>query len=185
MLFSGIRKKEFNLLEIGIGGYEGQTVGGESLKMWKAYFPYAQIHGLDILDKSAAKENRITIWQGSQTDPEILHRMNSSSGGFDVIIDDGSHRNEHIIPTFQILFPLLKSGGVYFVEDTQTSYWPEYGGSPEIHDHTDLTAMGYFKNLADGLNYEEYRTADYKSSYFDKAIDSLFFWHNLIAVRKR
>lgn len=183
-LLAGMRKKKFKLLEIGIGGYEGQTAGGESLRMWKAYFPHAHIHGLDILDKSEVEENRITVWQGSQVDPAILNHIHSSSGGFDVIIDDGSHRNEHIIATFEILFPLLNSGGVYFVEDIQTSYWPEYGGKPVVHDSTSQTAMGYFKTLTDGTNHEEFRISGYTPSYMDKNIDSISFWHNLIAIRK-
>ncbi len=184
-LLSGLCSKRFNLLEIGIGGYESHTTGGESLRMWKAYFPHAQIHGLDIVEKSGVAENRIHVWQGSQVDPEILMRIHATAGGFDVMIDDGSHRSEHIIETFKILFPLLHPGGHYFVEDTQTSYWPTYGGKAVEHDPTDQTAMGYFKNLVDGLNHEEYRIPGYKPTYFDDQIDSIFFWHNLIAVRKR
>ena len=50
-------------------------------------------------------------------------------GPLDIIIDDGSHLNEHVIRTFEILFPLLNEGGIYAVEDLQTSYWPDHGGS--------------------------------------------------------
>jgi hypothetical protein len=183
LLLSGLRKRRFNLLEIGIGGYAGHTVGGESLRMWKAYFPHARIHGLDILQKPGVAQKRITVWQGSQVDPEILHRIHHSAGGFDVIIDDGSHRNEHVIGTFQFLFPLLNSGGFYFVEDVQTSYWPEYGGKAMAHDSSDQTSMGFFKNLADRLNHEEFQFDD-AGSAFDEDLDSVFFWHNLIAIRK-
>lgn len=183
-LLRHLRRRRFNLLEIGIGGYEGYTVGGESLRMWKAYFPYAQIHGLDIADRSAVKESRITPWLGSQVDAELLRRIDSHAGGFEVIIDDGSHRSEHIIRSFQILFPLLKQGGVYFVEDVQTSYWPEYGGKAAAHDSSDQTTMGFFKNLADRLNVEEYKF-DYPPSPFDGFVDSVSFWHNLIAVKKK
>lgn len=183
-LLGGLQNKRFNLLEIGIGGFEGFTVGGESLRMWKAYFPHARIHGLDIEDRSAVAENRIAVWQGSQIDPEILARIHAAAGGFDVMIDDGSHRSEHIIATFQILFPRLNRGGLYFVEDTQTSYWPEFGGKAVEHDATDQTTMGYFKRMTDRLNAAEYRF-DHTPTEFDAAIDSIFFWHNLIAIRKR
>ena len=184
-LLSGLRNRKLNMLEIGIGGYKDPHQGGESLRMWKAYFPRVNVHGLDIYDKSGMKESRIRIWQGSQIDEEILNRIvNSSSAGLDIIIDDGSHRNEHIISTFEILFPRLNKGGWYFVEDTQTSYWPEYGGKTEKHDNTESTAMGYFKNLVDGLNHEELKIPDYQPTYFDINIDSIFFWHNLIAIHK-
>src|ERR1700722_14148643 len=46
--FTPWRRREINLLEIGIGGYAREGEGGGSLQMWKAYFPHAQIFGLDI-----------------------------------------------------------------------------------------------------------------------------------------
>ena len=45
--------------------------------------------------------------------------MRESGGGFDAIIDDGSHRNSHIMKTFDALWPTLQPGGVYFMEDLQ------------------------------------------------------------------
>ena len=44
--------------------------------------------------------------------------------------------------------------------------------------------MGDFKNLVDGLNHEELKIPDYQPTYFDINIDSIFFWHNLIAIHK-
>src|SRR5882757_9979464 len=73
----------------------------------------------------------INIFKGSQVDKEFLRNVIKKIGNPDIIIDDGSHVNEHMIDTFKILFPLLKDGGVYVVEDTQTSYWPEFGGDSE------------------------------------------------------
>ena len=37
---------------------------------------------------------------------------------------------EHIRETFRILFPLLRKGGWYIIEDTQTSYWPRVRRQP-------------------------------------------------------
>jgi demethylmacrocin O-methyltransferase len=36
------------MLEIGVGGYDS-PISGESLRMWKTYFPFAKIFALDIL----------------------------------------------------------------------------------------------------------------------------------------
>lgn len=184
MLFRKNRNRKFSMLEIGIGGYEGYTTGGESLRMWKAYFPNAQIHGLDILDKSHVKEKRITVWQGSQTDAGLLQSIHKAAGGFDVVIDDGSHRNDHVIRSFEILFPLLNPGGMYVIEDVQTSYWPQYGGKLAIHDEGPHTTMGYFKRRADRLNHQEFRGGDFVPEPLDTEIDGVFFWHNLIALSK-
>ena len=38
---------------------------------------------------------------------------------FDLIIDDGSHQQEHQIAAIQQLSPLLRSGGMFVVEDLQ------------------------------------------------------------------
>eukprot|EP00966_Prymnesium_polylepis_P212279 4917263-Prymnesium_polylepis.1 len=45
--------------------------------------------------------------------------MNASGGAFDAIIDDGSHVNSDIMGTFTVLWPHLRPGGLYFLEDLQ------------------------------------------------------------------
>jgi hypothetical protein len=181
--FQPWRKKKFNLLEIGIGGFADPKAGGESLRMWKAYFRKAIVYGIDIYDKKALEENRIRIEQGSQEDEAFLKRLSEKAGGFDLIIDDGSHVNRHAIKTFQILFPLLRPGGIYVVEDTQSSYWPGFGGSSDDLRRED-TIMGYFKGLTDGLNYEERIQPGYAPTYFDRNITGIHFFHNLIFILK-
>ena len=60
--FSHLRLNKLNLLEIGVGGYEDPNQGGESLRMWKHYFPNGKIDSIDIFDKSALQEERIKIF---------------------------------------------------------------------------------------------------------------------------
>lgn len=178
-----LRSKEFTLLEIGIGGYRRDLAGGASLRMWKAFFPKAQIIGLDIEDKSFVDEERIRTYQGSQTDEDMLHRIVADAGGdVQVIIDDGSHRSQHIRATFRVLFPLLADGGIYAIEDTQTSYWPEMGGSENRHDPQ--TTMAFVKDLVDGLNYEEYVDDEYDPSYSDLNVTAVHAYHNLVVIEK-
>jgi cephalosporin hydroxylase len=180
--FDHLRTRPVRVLEIGIGGYSRAKQGGASLRMWKHFFPQGQIVGLDIHDKSFVEEHRIRAYQGDQTDPELLHRIVAESGPFDIIIDDGSHRPHHIIPTFGILFPLLADDGIYVVEDTQTSYWPEFGGSDDIDEPS--TSMNFLKRLADGLNYEEFVDEPYDPSYTDTHVVSVTFYHNLVFIQK-
>jgi demethylmacrocin O-methyltransferase len=178
--FKPLKNRKLNILEIGVGGYESSGVGGESLRMWKAYFPHSRIVGIDLVDKTQFREPRIDIRQCDQTDADSLRKLSDEYGGFDIIIDDGSHLNEHVITTFQFLFPLLRPNGIYSVEDTQTSYWPGWGGG--IHSPGSL--MTYFKHLADGLNHVEYPLEHYTPDYFDRHIVEIAFFHNLIIVRK-
>ena len=177
------RKKKIKLLEIGVGGYDKPHKGGKSLRMWRDYFPYAQIYSMDIHDKSAHEGNRIRIFRGSQVDESFLTDVLAETGPLDVIIDDGSHINEHVIKSFELLFPHLKNDGTYVVEDTQTSYWPDYGGSSEdLRASTSM--MPYFQQLTDSLNYKEFLIEDYQPSYYDLHIVAMHFYHNLIFIQK-
>lgn len=186
--FHPFRKRSFNLLEIGIGGYDNPWDGGHSLRMWKSYFPKATIYGLDIHDKSPHSEHRIKIYKGSQIDETLLHQVVKDSGGFDIIIDDGSHFNEHVIKTFQILFPLLNANGIYAIEDLQTSYWEtdinqvSWGGSKDLD--APFTSVNFLKRLVDGLNYQEFSIDYYQPSYLDQTITALHFYHNLAFIYK-
>lgn len=181
--FKPFKYKKINLLEIGVGGYEHPLSGGQSLRMWKTFFPFAKIFSLDIFDKSFLQEKRIKIFKGSQVDIDFLEDVCNQAGVFDLIIDDGSHINEHVIKSFEFLFPKLKKGGIYVIEDTQTSYWEEYGGSS-----TDFNRVGtiycYFKSLIDSLNHEEFMILNYEKSYYDKHIVSIHFYHNMIFIYK-
>jgi len=181
--FSPLKYSKLNLLEIGVGGYERAHSGGGSLRMWRRYFTRGQIYAIDIHDKHVHQERRITFFRGDQSDREFLRRVADVAGGFDIIIDDGSHRVTDVILSFETLFPQLNSGGIYVVEDTQTSYWPVCGGNSEDLDAPGTT-MAYFKQRVDGLNYREFMLPGYTSNYFDRNITAIHFYHNLIFIHK-
>ncbi|UCS91981.1 class I SAM-dependent methyltransferase [Echinicola marina] len=181
--FQRLRNKKIKLLEIGVGGYDKPFSGGSSLRMWKRYFSRGLIFSFDIYDKSAHEEARIKIYQGSQVDAKFLDQVCNEAGSLDIIIDDGSHINEHVLFTFHHLFPKLNEGGIYVIEDTQTSYWEHYGGELEERNSKE-TIMGYFKSLVDGLNHEEYKNHTYKPNYYDLNISAIHFYHNLIFIYK-
>jgi len=162
------------VFEIGVGGYGDPNQGGASLRMWRDYFMSAEILSLDIYPKDIDEE-RITIYQGSQTDESLMSFILNGLEP-DIIIDDGSHVCEHVITTFEILFPYLRDGGWYVIEDTQTSYLPELKGAG-------LTTMQYFMQLADNINYKE-RIGEHKATYLDENIFTIHFYHNLIFVQK-
>lgn len=180
--FAPLRKQRLVLFEIGIGGYARERDGGGSLRMWKHFFRRAQIVGLDIQDKRFAEEDRIRVYQGSQADADLLRRIVEETGTPHIIIDDGSHFPHHVLASFRVLFPLLADGGYYVIEDTQTSYWPEWHGAADRH--APGTTMALVKDLVDGLNYMEYVDDDYQPSYTDENITEVHCFHNLVVIRK-
>lgn len=181
--FKKFKRKKIKILEIGVGGNDSKTLGGASLRMWKSYFRRGSIYGIDIYDKSALEEKRIKIFQGDQSDEVFLKSVGEEVGPFDIIVDDGSHFNEHIITSFKTLFPYLKMGGIYVVEDLQTSYWESFGGSSEDLKKTG-TAMNFFKSITDGINHTEFINDNYQPTYLDKHVSSIHFYHNLIFLYK-
>jgi hypothetical protein len=178
--FRLLKTRRLIILEIGVGGAQDSDVGGESLRIWKAYFRNSQIVGIDLYDKSHFSEHRIDIRQCDQADADRLIRLSNEYGGFDIIIDDGSHISEHVIKTFETLFPLMRPNGIYVVEDLQTAYWPTWGGGFGNPDNS----VAYFKRLVDGLNFVEYPIIGYKPSYFDENIVEISFFHNLVFIQK-
>lgn len=148
--FGHLRRKRLNLLEIGIGT-TGARGGGDSLRMWREFFPRATIWGVDIKDKSAHAERRINILQGDQNDPAFLRSVAAKIGSLNIVIDDGSHINEHVLTSFSTLFPLLASGGVYVIEDLVTAYYPKFGGDWG-HLNNPGTSMNLLKRLCDSVN---------------------------------
>jgi len=151
--------------------------------MWRTYFPRGKIFGIDIEDKSTHDEGRIRTFRGDQNDEAFLLNVIAEIGKPDIIIDDGSHLNLHVINSFKILFPHLAENGIYAVEDTQTSYWPGFGGSSDDL-RTARTSMCMLKDLVDGINYKELILPDYIPSYFDQHITSVSFYHSLVFISK-
>ena len=178
--FAPRRAEPLTLLEIGVGGYEDPAQGGASLRMWKAYFPQARIFGIDVHDKSGLEEDRIRIFTGRQDDRAFLDRVAAETGPLDIVIDDGSHRNPDVIASFEALFPRLREGGIYAIEDMQSSYWPSYGGSLDLA--AEHTMMGLVKRLADGLNHAEYIRPGYRPGFFDLNVSSVHVYHNLAFI---
>nr|WP_314443905.1 class I SAM-dependent methyltransferase [uncultured Sphingomonas sp.] len=116
---SPFRGKGVRMLEIGV-------LKGGSLEVWREYFgAEATLFGVDIEPRCAERvdaPNQVRI--GSQDDPAFLGRVVEEMGGVDLVLDDGSHRGEHQIASFEALFPRLSEGGLYMIEDLHTSFWP-------------------------------------------------------------
>ena len=71
-----------------------------------------------------------TGYQDNRAD--IQRWVEESGGNFDVIVDDGGHRNSHILNTFMGLWRALKPGGLYFIEDLQVGRDWQYRGTSEF-----------------------------------------------------
>ena len=117
------------LLEIGIGNIPlmaGLTSykykPGASLRMWRDYFSNAQIVGCDILKDVQFTDDNITTFVTDQSSVESLNTLIENVGSPDIILDDGSHQEEHQALSFKTLWKSLKPGGIYIIEDVRDTW---------------------------------------------------------------
>lgn len=176
--FERIRALPLKLLEIGVDK-------GYSLKMWSEYFPRALIFGLDIKPLHHLSSDRVFVLQGSQAEPALLNTLSSSFDPFDIIIDDGSHLNAHMKISFDTLFPLLKSGGTYVVEDLYCCYWNNTG-RPLFTDYLKSFIGPLYRN---GVTDQPGEVPYFDRSFgvpteLEKMVASIEFYKGLVFITK-
>lgn len=177
-----LRQEPLLIFEVGIGGYQYPERGGESLRMWERYFPNARIVGIDVYPKQIDGGDRIFTEQGSQDDEAFMASLVNKYGAPDLIIDDASHVNKLTIRTFEILFPMLKPGGLYFCEDVHTSFWTlEYGGDPD--PATRGTTLAFFQELTAQLSQDTLQP-EYRRELLAGYLEFIHFYRNLVILKK-
>lgn len=130
--FEPNRLRPLKFLEIGLG-CDMLYGPGKSYAMWLEYFPNVDLHFIEYdaecVEKWKMHAPEATIYSGDQADEVFLREVIAKSGGdFDYIVDDGGHTMEQNRISFEVLMPHVKTGGMYFIEDLQTSYDERYGG---------------------------------------------------------
>jgi len=166
--FSPVRCSAVKLLEIGVGG-------GESIRAWLEYFGDTKIFGVDIVQNTniyntrSCNSTKYTFTHGIQ-ESEVFWQCFIADHGkdWDIIIDDGGHFNNQVVTSFKCLWPVLKSGGLYCIEDLGVSYgagsifltpgWPNH--------------MDFIKDMLDQINHGD-------------EIESLYFAKELAIIRKK
>jgi tetratricopeptide (TPR) repeat protein len=168
-----IREEPFQLLEIGIAK-------GGSLRTWEKFLPAATIIGVDIREGCRRFEGgRVMVEIGSQADPEFLSALTAKYQP-SVIIDDGSHQSAHIFLTFQRLFPALRPGGIYIIEDT----YLHHVDPKNYHGQEGTTPADYFAELGQRLASED-RSGDEDAKRLMAAIDRIELIPRAIVIHKR
>jgi demethylmacrocin O-methyltransferase len=181
-LFSKYKDLSFTLWECGVGGYEFPDKGGGSLLMWRDWFKCADVHGIDIHYKKPLVN--VSLHQFSQDDKESWDKLLLETGEPTIFIDDASHINPLTIRTFEIVFPMLKSGGVYVIEDAHTSHWNlNYNGSDNYKDMEAHTSINYFRKMVNELNAQH--LVGFIATDIGQSIKSISFYKELIVIHKK
>lgn len=191
-LFTPFRQDTFNFLEIGI-------YHGDSIRMWRDWFPNATIYCIDIRKKwinmlilSKQGCERIVWDKVDQSDEQQLTEY-AKKGPWRVVVDDGSHVSSHQKLTFDILWDQVEPGGYYIIEDTHTSYFEEVWRT--IFIDCDETLAQRMLRLADEVSGASYTRGEYNNLLIRKNNEALTshqrdveyiqFRMGLIIIKKR
>jgi SAM-dependent methyltransferase len=134
-----------NILELGIWD-------GGSTAMWFECLRPKKLVAIDIKTKgdseyfrqyvaSKGLKNRIkTYWGTDQADSDSLRAIvaREYTGSLDLVIDDASHLYEPTKASFETLFPLLRPGGLYVIEDWAWGHWEGFDVGPMGSELTQL-----------------------------------------------
>ncbi len=196
--FAAIRDEPIKLLEIGF-------LKGQSARMWREYFPNAELHFIDVEPSKFTTygsdlADSCFFHVADQQSPEDLSGVIERCGGeFDIIVDDGGHTMQQQLVSFRELFPHLKSGGVYVIEDLHTSYWRDMfggGGTRQRPRAGAGTTIGFLQQLVDDVNYinarigcadvdKNIRALEHELFSYQKHVASLHFYPGLCFIFKR
>jgi hypothetical protein len=167
--FERFRHRAVTVLEFGV-------YHGGSLQMWKHYFgPEARIVGVDINPAcKELEEDQIEV------DRDFLAALRERLGPVEIVIDDGGHTMAQQIATFESLFPAVRNGGVYLVEDLHTSYWEEYGGGYRAPG----TFIEYAKDLVDQMHGWHRREEPRPVTDYTRQIRGMHVYDSVIVLDK-
>lgn len=187
VFFEPMRKEMINLLEIGIDK-------GDSIKMWSDYFRMAQIHGIDIrgeydyLRREAVGYMIKTHTVDHSNKADLVMFGEAHDKYFDIIIEDGSHMSADSILTFETLFPHLRSGGYYCIEDMLCDYDPRWNKGVSSLERVkkmvgEVNMNGLVSNDAICANKIE-AVKKYDGTYFENNIEFIFVSMGLCIIKK-
>lgn len=175
-LFKEFEFSDVRLLEIGVEN-------GKSMDIWKQFFTKANhIYGIGYKNHQTKYmekvDDNMTLFMGDQSNKNFLKRFICDCGGnLDIVIDDGSHVPSHIQTSFEMLWKHVNTGGLYIIEDVETSYWKKISSIYGYSLKNEGSIVEYFKTKVDELN-NEFRN---KSS---SDIAMITFVQNMIIIKK-
>lgn len=175
-----LQGQDINLLEIGIDRTE-------SLKLWKGYFGKINLHGIDIATK-VFYDKEVSLHRVDQSSDAELENFAKNIGiNFDVILDDGSHVPDHQMLTINKLWNLVKPGGIYIIEDIETSYWKKSRIYGYRFNAKKNGIISNFCDLIDVINFEFSRknTKNALINSFARDVEMVTFAQNCIILIKK
>lgn len=173
--FDSFRGRAVTMLEIGVSH-------GGSLQMWRHYLGRrSTIVGFDIEPRVAElTEAGIEVLVGDQSDPDFLASLVERYGGFDIVLDDGSHLPEHQIASITHLWPHLAMGGLYVVEDLHSNYWSAYGAG---RGHSD-SFISWLHGRIDDMHAFHSEVSGFEVNGWTRTLNAVHVYDSVAVLQK-
>ncbi len=98
--------------------FEMGVLLGASLRMWRDFFPNAQVYGADKMPAAMFENERISTYLCNSTIGSELKQLIEKTGSdIDLFIDDGSHHYKDQIFLAKTILSLLNDDVIYIIED--------------------------------------------------------------------
>ena len=159
---------------------------GYSLNMWSEFYQTGHIIGMDIdiskfmsgqkIPYNTSREvkmGNITVYSGDQENPNDLLKSLNYHSEYDIIIDDGGHTMKQQQITLATLFPHVKSGGFFIMEDLHTSF---HGGYNPFDGN--LSTYDIIEKISLGERFESpYITQEQVDYILDNTVSAKLLYH--------
>ena len=143
--------RRLKMLEIGLGCDEAYGPGA-SVSLWQRHFTPVKLElwegefNAKCVARSIAngKLKGVGTVTGDQGNATVLRRWLDETHAaepdqaFDIVIDDGGHQNTHTVTTFAHFWPVVRPGGMYFIEDLHVARMSHYEDTNGTNISTDL-----------------------------------------------
>lgn len=90
---------------------------GDSLPLWQAFYPDGLVVGVDHDERAVWPEGTVRILSDQAGDELPGRLLEVSPEGYDLIVDDASHDGALTRLSWELLWPLVRPGGYYVIED--------------------------------------------------------------------
>lgn len=174
----------------GYGQIEEDNPGGSS-RMWLRYFPNSKVYIMDNFSQVSEEEvntvitevvntndGRYNLVQGDQADREDLKNYMKNVGSeVDFLVDDGGHKMDQQQISLGFLFPHIKAGGFYIIEDIHTS---EFNPGPKwgLYDDRSNSTLKMLENFQHTGKFASYYMSQEQTDYLNEHVTFCEVWRS-------
>jgi hypothetical protein len=173
--FGHLRDAKVNVLEIG-------TQFNLSIKMWAEYFHQGEIFGVDIVPTLPLDNSHVHLFQGDASHSAFWNGF-ARGVTFDICIDDASHKEFDQMVAFHSLWPRVKPGGWYCIEDTWT-WFDSFFNVPTV-PHWLIPIISAINRGGKQYHGKPVTLDDPKFDEMEQTVEFAHFFPGLLIIKKR